>query len=129
MLAPKKNFVGLENYVEILTDAKTYKVLMNTFLYIAILLVLNLVVPYIFAFVLHLIVRKFKNLFKTAFFLPSFISLVVGSILATFILNPVSGPVAILAKLYWFIHTQLDSNTGSSNRWNQFNHDMEGIWI
>ena len=98
MLAPKKNFVGLENYVEILTDAKTYKVLMNTFLYIVILLILNLVVPYIFAYVLHMVVRRFKDLFKTAFFLPSFISLVVGSILATFILNPVSGPVAILAR-------------------------------
>ena len=98
MLAPKKNFVGLENYIAILTDANTYKVLMNTFLYIVILLILNLVVPYIFAFVLHLVIRKSKDLFKTAFFLPSFISLVVGSILATFILNPVSGPVAILAR-------------------------------
>ncbi len=97
MLAPKKNFVGLENYIAILTDANTYKVLKNTFLYIVILLILNLVVPYIFAFVLHLVIRKFKNLFKTGFFLPSFISLVVGSILATFILNPVSGPVAIVA--------------------------------
>ena len=98
MIAPKKNFVGLENYIAILTDANTYKVLMNTFLYIVILLILNLVVPYIFAFVLHLVIRKCKDLFKTAFFLPSFISLVVGSILATFILNPVSGPVAILAR-------------------------------
>ena len=98
MLAPKKNFVGLENYIAILSDANTYKVLMNTFWYIVILLILNLVVPYIFAFVLHLVIRKFKNLFKTAFFLPSFVSLVVGSILATFILNPVSGPVAILAR-------------------------------
>ncbi len=61
MLAPKKNFVGLENYIAILTDAKTYKVLMNTFLYIVILLILKLVVPYIFAFVLHLVVRKFKR--------------------------------------------------------------------
>ena len=98
MIAPKKNFVGLENYIAILTDFNTYKVLMNTFLYIVILLILNLVVPYIFAFVLHLVIRKSKDLFKTAFFLPSFISLVVGSILATFILNPVSGPVAILAR-------------------------------
>ena len=98
MLAPKKNFVGLENYIAILTDANTYRVLKNTFLYIVILLILNLVVPYIFAFVLHLVIRKFKNLFKTGFFLPSFISLVVGSILATFILNPVSGPVAIVAN-------------------------------
>jgi sn-glycerol 3-phosphate transport system permease protein len=98
MIAPKKNFVGLENYIAVLTDSNTYTVLMNTFLYIVILLILNLVVPYIFAFVLHLVIRKSKDLFKTAFFLPSFISLVVGSILATFILNPVSGPVAILAR-------------------------------
>lgn len=98
MIAPTKEFVGLANYVEVLTDATTYKVLLNTFWYIVVLLMLNFVVPYIFAFALHLLVRKFKNFFKAAFFLPSFISLVVGSILTTWILNPISGPVAQVAK-------------------------------
>ena len=38
-----------------------------------------------------------KNFLKAVFFLPSVISLVVGSILYTWILNPISGPVAIVA--------------------------------
>ncbi|WP_416825221.1 carbohydrate ABC transporter permease [Ectobacillus polymachus] len=98
MIAPTKSFVGLANYTSVLTDPITYKILVNTFWYIVILLILNFVVPYIFAFVLHLLIRNFKNFFKSAFFLPSFISLVVGSILATWILNPISGPVARIAQ-------------------------------
>jgi sn-glycerol 3-phosphate transport system permease protein len=98
MVAPAKTFVGFANYTDVLSDPNTYKVLMNTFWYIVILLILNFVVPYTFAFVLHLLIRNFKNFFKTAFFLPSFISLVVGSILATWILNPISGPAARIAQ-------------------------------
>jgi sn-glycerol 3-phosphate transport system permease protein len=44
------------------------------------------------------IIRKGKGFYKAAFFLPSVISLVVGSILYTWILNPVSGPVAIILR-------------------------------
>ncbi|MFK4998547.1 carbohydrate ABC transporter permease [Bacillus sp. N9] len=50
--------------------------------------------PYIFSFVLHLILKRFKSFYKGSIFLPSFISMVVGSILFMWILNPVSGPVA-----------------------------------
>ncbi len=49
---------------------------------------------------IDLVLRKYKNFYKGALFLPAFISLVVGSILFTWMLNPVSGPVAILFN--WF---------------------------
>lgn len=100
MVSPTKTFVGLDNYVSILTDSTTYKVLANTGFYILILVIINLIIPYIFAFVLHLILNRFKGFYKSAIFLPAFISLVVGSILFTWILNPVSGPVAEIAD--WF---------------------------
>ncbi|WP_400164475.1 carbohydrate ABC transporter permease [Brevibacillus sp. TJ4] len=96
MISPTKEFVGLKNYMDLLSDPKTYKILGNTFLYIVILLILNCLVPYVFAFVIDIVLKKWNGFYKGALFLPAFISLVVGSILFTWILNPISGPVAIV---------------------------------
>jgi sn-glycerol 3-phosphate transport system permease protein len=100
MISAEKEFVGLKNYLEVLQDPRTYQILGNTFLYIVILLVINCVVPYIFAFVIDIVLKRWNSFYKSALFLPAFISLVVGSILFTWILNPVSGPVAIVFG--WF---------------------------
>lgn len=96
MISPTKEFVGFSNYVEVLTDPTTFKVLGNTLFYIVILVALNLTIPYVFAFILDQVITRFKGFYKGAIFLPSFISLVVGSILLTWILNPVSGPLALM---------------------------------
>ncbi len=100
MIKPVKKFVGLQNYITLLQDELTYKVLGNTLVYILILLVMNFVAPYIISFVLSFIIKKGKGFYKTAFFLPSVISLVVGSILYVWILNPVTGPIAIILKKF-----------------------------
>lgn len=100
MISPTKEFVGLQNYIDVLSDPKSYKILGNTFLYIVILLLLNCLVPYVFAFVIDIVLKRWNGFYKGALFLPAFISLVVGSILFTWILNPVSGPVSII--LGWF---------------------------
>lgn len=100
MISPNKVFVGLDNYIEVLTDPITYKIIGNTLLYIVLLLIINFIVPYIFAFVIDVILKRFHNFYKSALFLPAFISLVVGSILFTWLLNPVSGPLAIIFD--WF---------------------------
>ena len=100
MISPNKEFVGLQNYIDVLTDPRTYQILGNTVFYIVLLLAINWVVPYIFAFVTDVILQRFKGFYKSAMFLPAFISLVVGSILFTWILNPISGPLAIIFG--WF---------------------------
>lgn len=98
MVSLTKEFVGLENYISIFTDPVIYKVLGNTLAYIIILLVFNFIIPYILAFVLEYMIPKFKDFFKSGFFMPSFISMVVGSLIYTWILNPTSGPVAEIAS-------------------------------
>ncbi|MDO5146668.1 MAG: sugar ABC transporter permease [Eubacteriales bacterium] len=98
MIKPVKEFVGLANYVSVLSDPNTWKIFGNTLLYIVILLVFNFIVPYVLSFILSNIVKKGHGFYKSAFFLPSVISLVVGSMLYVWILNPISGPVAIIAK-------------------------------
>ena len=120
MIKPTKQFVGLHNYIELLTNPNTWKIVKNTGLYIGILLVMNLVMPYILSFILSAVIKKGKNFYKAVFFLPSVISLVVGSILYTWILNPVSGPIAIIGRKAWqrrnfanpFIYQQILSDFG-----------------
>lgn len=98
LVSPTKEFVGLDNYIALFTDSNTWKIIKNTLLYIIILLIVNMVFPYILSFILSVIIKRGRNFYKAAFFLPSVISLVVGSILYTWILNPVSGPVAIICS-------------------------------
>ncbi|WP_312561987.1 sugar ABC transporter permease [Anaerospora sp.] len=98
MIKPVKTFVGWGNYIALLQDPLTYKVMTNTLAYIVILLMLNCAAPYALAFILSFVIKRRQGFYKSAFFLPSVISLVVGSILYLWILNPISGPVAIIAK-------------------------------
>lgn len=100
MIKPTKEFVGLGNYIQIFMDSTTYKIMGNTLIYIVILLILNFVAPYILAFILSVVIKKGKGFYKSVIFLPSVISLVVGSILYLWILNPISGPAAIIAKFF-----------------------------
>ncbi len=100
MVKPVKKFVGLANYISVFQDPNTWKIVGNTFWYILILLVINFILPYILSFILSAIIKKGQGFYKAVFFLPSVISLVVGSILYTWILNPISGPVALIAKAF-----------------------------
>lgn len=96
MVKPVKKFVGLTNYISVFKDPNNWKIFGNTMIYIVILLAFNFVMPYILSFILSCVIKKGKGFYKAVFFLPSVISLVVGSILYTWILNPISGPVAII---------------------------------
>ncbi|EGO65738.1 carbohydrate ABC transporter permease [Acetonema longum] len=100
MIKPVKVFVGWGNYLVLFQDPLTYTVLKNTAAYIAILLLLNCAAPYALAFILSFVIERGLGFYKSAFFLPSVISLVVGSILYLWILNPISGPVALIAKFF-----------------------------
>lgn len=100
MVKPVKKFVGLGNYIHVLQDPNTWKIFGNTVIYILILLLLNFVMSYILSFILTFVVDRFQSFYKAVFFLPSVISLVVGSILYTWILNPISGPIALIAEKF-----------------------------
>ena len=98
MTRPTKEFVGLDNYISVFTDPAFGKIMGNTGLYILLLLVFDFAAPYVFSFILSFVVKKGKNFYKSAIFLPSVISLVVGTMIFVWILNPISGPVATVAK-------------------------------
>lgn len=100
MVNPTKTFVGFNNYISVLTDPITLKVFKNTAFYIVFLLLINLCIPYIFAFVIDVVLQKWGSFYRASLFLPAVISLVVGSILFTWMLNPVSGPVALILQYF-----------------------------
>ncbi len=100
MISPKMKYVGLSNYVKILTDKNFTKILSNTFLYIFIIAIANFVIPYIFAFVCRYVLSKYQSFYKVALFLPGFISLIVASMLFVWILNPLTGPLSALLDIF-----------------------------
>ena len=100
MVSPTMKFVGIENFTELLASAELLKILLNTVLFVAIMLVLNFILPYIYSFVLGHLVHRWNAFYRSALFLPSTLSLAVASILFLWIYNPLAGPLSII--LGWF---------------------------
>lgn len=100
MISPTMKYVGLENFIAILTSPELLKILFNTVLFVVIMLVLNFVLPYLYSFVLGHLVKHWNAFYRSALFLPSTLSLAVASILFLWIYNPLAGPLNIV--LNWF---------------------------
>ncbi|MDY3986370.1 MAG: sugar ABC transporter permease [Peptoniphilaceae bacterium] len=100
MVKPTKAFVGFANYIKVFTDPTIRRVMGNTMLYLLLLVVMSFILPYILSFVLAHILKKGRGFYRSGFFLPSVISLVISSILYLWILNPVSGPLALILKVF-----------------------------
>ena len=100
MVSPNMKFVGLDNYVSVLGSEELIKILVNTVVFVAIMLVLNFVLPYLFSFVLGHLIERGKGFYRSTLFMPATLSLAVASILFLWINNPLAGPLSIV--LSWF---------------------------
>ncbi|WP_273478679.1 sugar ABC transporter permease [Ignavigranum ruoffiae] len=100
MISPNKQFVGFDNYLAIFSDPNTIKILNNSFWYIFWIVLFAVVLPYILAFILDYLVPRFIHFYKASLFVPAVLSLVVASVLFTWILNPLTGPLAIILKSF-----------------------------
>lgn len=100
MVSLNMKFVGLDNYVSVLGSEELIKILVNTVVFVAIMLVLNFVLPYLFSFVLGHLIERGKGFYRSALFMPATLSLAVASILFLWIYNPLAGPLSIV--LSWF---------------------------
>lgn len=96
MVSPTMKFVGIENFTDLFASAELLKILLNTVLFVGIMLVLNFVLPYIYSFVLGHLVHRWAAFYRSALFLPSTLSLAVASILFLWIYNPLAGPLSIM---------------------------------
>lgn len=100
MVSPNMKFVGLDNYISVLGSEELIKILVNTVVFVAIMLVLNFVLPYLFSFVLGHLIGRGKGFYRSTLFMPATLSLAVASILFLWIYNPLAGPLNIV--LSWF---------------------------
>lgn len=73
------NFVGLDNYVELLKSKEFYKVIWNTFLYVVGAVPILATVPLVLAILINQKIRCL-NLYKILIYLPVIISIVVVAI-------------------------------------------------
>lgn len=100
MVSPNMKFVGFDNYADVLGSAELIKILINTVIFVLIMLVLNFVMPYLFSYVLGHLIQRGKSFYRSTLFMPATLSLAVASILFLWIYNPLAGPLSIV--LSWF---------------------------
>lgn len=111
-LISDKTWVGLNNYIRILTSRDSIQLLINTLLYILVLVLLNFVLPFVLAFINSIVMKKRKEHYKAWLFTSSAISLVVGSIIFQFIFNPISGPIALILGKFGITMTAWSKTQG-----------------
>lgn len=98
MISPNKRFVGFDNYLDILQDPDSIGIIINSLWYIIWIVIFAVALPYVMAFILEHLVPRFINFYKSTLFIPAVLSLVVASVLFTWILNPLTGPIALVLK-------------------------------
>lgn len=99
MVSPNRKWVGLDNYVHLLTSAEFWKSVWNTGMYIVLLLLLLLVAPFFVAYAVTQVRGKMQSFLKSAIFVPTVLSLAVASIVFLWLFNPISGSVNHLIGL------------------------------
>ena len=100
MISKNKKFIGIANYLDILKEESIHKSLINTFIYIGLLIVFNFILPYVIAYVLAFLVNRMKSFYRTMLFFPSIISLVVASLVFVWVFNPMIGPISKIYQLF-----------------------------
>lgn len=96
MINPTMKFVGFQNYLQLFSSVELVKIVINTILYIFVLVFLNFITPYLLSFIIAHRINHFSFFYRSALFIPSTVSLAVASILFLWIFNPLAGPIHIL---------------------------------
>ena len=86
------DFIGLENYRNILHDAEFWQSLTNTFWLVILVVPATIIFSLLFAFMLNNI-KKLRGFFRTLYFIPTVTSLVAVSIVFKIMFNQRSGLV------------------------------------
>lgn len=86
------NYVGLQNYIDVLQDGQFYRAFGNTFKLIGCDLIFSITIGFILAYILFKGIR-WKRFFNTALFIPYLISMVVIGCIWRIIYDPTIGPL------------------------------------
>jgi len=116
-------WIGLQNYANLLTDDNFWKALSNTLYMVAIGVPLTLLTSFLCAVLLNLKVRG-QSIYRVIYFLPSIVPTVAGTILWLWILNPQTG---IMNSLLGQIGIQ-GPNWMSNPSWSKPGLILLGLW-
>jgi multiple sugar transport system permease protein len=92
--------VGLDNYARLFSDPELFNALGVTLRFTAIAVPLGLVVPLMFAVLVNSKHLLAPNIFRTLFFMPTVIPVVAGVLVFQGVLNPQSGWINLLLKVF-----------------------------
>lgn len=81
-------FVGADNYVALLSDAKFWKALGNTFFFVVVGVPLTLAIGLLIASALSRGITRFRTVFRVGYYLPVITSIVAIAVVWRFLLNP-----------------------------------------
>lgn len=95
MIGTKSEFVGLKNYIDLLTGKDFWIAANNSLIYAIIAIIIDLFLPYVAAYAVTKVGPAWQGLYKTLIFLPSVIPLAVYSVIFLWLYNPVIGLVVI----------------------------------
>jgi ABC-type sugar transport system permease subunit len=97
-ISPERTFVGLQNYVDLLTRDRAFRSsIVNNVLWSVVVVGALLVVGFLLAYVLSGPLRL-RNLYRTAFFLPTAASLVVVAFVWRYIYSASIGPLSAVLR-------------------------------
>lgn len=82
------SFVGLQNYVDLLSDAKFWKSLGNTVFFVVVGVPVTLAFGLLIANALNRGVTRFRTAFRVGYYLPVITSIVAIAVVWRFLLNP-----------------------------------------
>lgn len=86
-LAGTQEFVGLDNYVRILTDPSMITVLPNTFFFVCVLSIAGTVAALLLALLLNQALRGI-TIFRSIIFIPALVTMVAWALVWSFIVQP-----------------------------------------
>lgn len=89
-------FVGVDNYLALLSDEKFWKSLFNTFYFVVIGVPATLAIGLVIATALNRGISRFRTAFRVGYYLPVITSIVAIAVVWRFLLNPDVGLINML---------------------------------
>src|SRR4029078_6600928 len=90
--------VGVDNYARLLSDAKFWKALGNTFYFVGVGVPLTLGIGLLIASALSRGITRFRTAYRVGFYLPVITSIVAIAVVWRFLLNPAIGLINVVLK-------------------------------
>lgn len=98
--SPNETFIGLDNFIHLLSDAQFIRSMQNTILLIVVVTIITFCTALIFAAILTREKIKGQNFFRIAFYIPNILSIVVISGIFSAIYKPENGMLNSIIGLF-----------------------------